>query len=376
MDARTLIAAMGSLRERRKDVHLVFLGARHPSPEVPETEVLQDCIGFSQELGLHREGVHFHEWVPYEERQDFLLDADIGVSAHPETIEARFSFRTRMVDYIWAGLPLVSAGRDPLSEEVEAAGAAVVTPSGKVEALAKALGDLLDAPERLAAMGKAARDLSGEFHWENVIAPLTAFCREPRFARDRVGGSPVGKRGRLGMDSTLREVLTLVETKGREKRALAEKVDTLSRELRLATPLVDRVMDSIPFRVYDWASRRIRRRPGPETIPIRGRRMAAQTFRAERDGLRAVAVRMATYSRRNTQAVIWTLRRGSGEVAAGRVNASVFRDGKEYSFKFDPVKDSGEGRFTLSLESPDSHLGDYPGVHLRDGDLDYRLIYR
>jgi hypothetical protein len=242
--------------------------------------------------------------------------------------------------------------------------------------MARALGDLLDSPEKMEAMGGAARDLSGTFHWEKVIEPLRSFCREPRFARDRTGGGPIGKgRGRL-MDSTLREVLTLVETKGAEKRALVNQVDALTRELQIATPLVDRVMDSAPFRLYDWASRRIRRTPSPDAIPIRGKRKVTQTFRAQMDGLQAVAVRMATYSRRNTSAVTWTLRRGSEEVASGQVNASLFQDGKEYSFKFDPVKDSAEGWYTLSLESPDSHLGNFPGCYLRDGNLEYRLIYR
>ena len=67
-------------------------------------------------------------WVPYAERGAWLAEADIGVSAHFDDIETRFAFRTRLLDYLWAGLPIVttramsfptssrSAGSDERSE--------------------------------------------------------------------------------------------------------------------------------------------------------------------------------------------------------------------------------------------------------------------
>ena len=40
--------------------------------------------------------------MPYDERADYLLDADVGVSTHFPHIETEFSFRTRILDYLWA----------------------------------------------------------------------------------------------------------------------------------------------------------------------------------------------------------------------------------------------------------------------------------
>jgi hypothetical protein len=54
--------------------------------------------------------VVFHEqWVPYDERVDWLTDADIGVSLHRHHLETELSFRTRVLDYLWAGLCLLGA---------------------------------------------------------------------------------------------------------------------------------------------------------------------------------------------------------------------------------------------------------------------------
>src|SRR5664280_3299763 len=45
---------------------------------------------------------------PYTERSDHLLDADVGVSTHFDHVETEFSFRTRILDYLWTGLPIVA----------------------------------------------------------------------------------------------------------------------------------------------------------------------------------------------------------------------------------------------------------------------------
>ena len=63
----------------------------------------------SDQLGLTGTFVFFNEgWVPYDDRQNYLLDADVGVSTHFEHIETTFSFRTRILDYLWAPLPIVT----------------------------------------------------------------------------------------------------------------------------------------------------------------------------------------------------------------------------------------------------------------------------
>ena len=57
--------------------------------------------------------VHFNpDWVPYEERGAWLLEADLGVCAHPAHLETRFAYRTRIADYLWAGLPVVTSAGD------------------------------------------------------------------------------------------------------------------------------------------------------------------------------------------------------------------------------------------------------------------------
>src|SRR5206468_8785633 len=101
------------------------------------------------ELGLTGTHVFFNEgWVPYEERQNYLLEADIGVSTHLDHVETAFSFRTRILDYLWASLPIVATEGDSFATLIEAEGLGLTVPAQDVGALETALLPLLDDPAR------------------------------------------------------------------------------------------------------------------------------------------------------------------------------------------------------------------------------------
>ena len=111
-DPLTLIRAVDKLRVRRPNVRLFFLGVQHPNPNVPEMRMVVEARALAAELGLVDRHVFFNEqWVAYDDRQNYLLDADIGVSTHFHHVETEFSFRTRILDYLWAGLPFVTTAR-------------------------------------------------------------------------------------------------------------------------------------------------------------------------------------------------------------------------------------------------------------------------
>ena len=65
-------------------------------PDVPEMAMASRAVSLSEELGLRDRTVHFNmEWVPYDRRQDFLLEASLGVSMHFEHVE------TAQPNWIW-----------------------------------------------------------------------------------------------------------------------------------------------------------------------------------------------------------------------------------------------------------------------------------
>ncbi len=219
LDPLTLIRAAGRLREADYPVRAVFLGAEPPGAAGARPALTAAARSLSDELGLTGTHVFFLEgWVPYAERANYLMEADIGVSLNPMTLETRFAYRMRVLDYLWAGIvPVVSDG-DTMADLVRAYDAGRVVPPGDDAALAETLKALCDDPYARRLLGARAHALGQSFTWETVAQPLLAFCRAPRKGT-RVAGFTAAE---------LQERITELESQLYQTRTYAER---LEREL-------------------------------------------------------------------------------------------------------------------------------------------------
>ena len=182
-DPLTLIRAIKAVQTSRSDVHLVFMGIKHPNDQVPEMAMASKAIQLAKELNLLDTHVHFnYGWVPYQERQSFLLEADFGVSTHFEHLETRFAFRTRMLDYIWAGLPMLATQGDSFSELIEKHELGITVPDRDVEALTQAIVRLCEDPALVEKMKEQLSEIRSQFYWENVVKPLDRMIEKLRMA--------------------------------------------------------------------------------------------------------------------------------------------------------------------------------------------------
>lgn len=200
-DPLTLLHAVDVVRHEVPQVKLVFLGTAHPSPDIPTMQMAVQARRLADELGLTGRWVVFNEgWVPYDERQQHLLAAHVGVSTHLHHIETEFSFRTRILDYLWAGLPIVTTDGDTLAALVRDEDLGLVVPPGDVSALASALVMALSDQARRARWAANAARVAPRYQWPTVLEPLTRFCDDPRRAPDLI--DPAARR-RLDPGSAL-----------------------------------------------------------------------------------------------------------------------------------------------------------------------------
>jgi GT2 family glycosyltransferase/glycosyltransferase involved in cell wall biosynthesis len=184
-DPLTLIRAIDHVKDTVPDVRLVFLGMKHPNPDVPQMRMAEQARAIAGTLGLTDRHVFFNEtWVPYDERADFLLEADLGVSCHLPHVETAFSFRTRILDYLWAGLPVVTTEGDSFAELAVTQGFGVPVPPEDASALAEVLTALLQDEARRATMSARSRAAAEAFTWNRSLEPLLRFCRNPKHAAD------------------------------------------------------------------------------------------------------------------------------------------------------------------------------------------------
>ncbi|PZS24525.1 MAG: hypothetical protein DLM61_21915 [Pseudonocardiales bacterium] len=212
-DPLTLLHAVHALRAEHSDLRLVFLGMRHPNPDVPEMGRAGQTRRLAQNLGLTGVQVFFNEtWVPYADRQNWLLDADASVTTHFEHVETTFAFRTRVLDYLWAGPPIVTTDGDAFAELVAAEQLGVVVPAQDPVALAAALQRVLYDDDFAAGCRDRIAAVAQRFTWETVLAPLVEFCRHPRPAPDRLRCTPpIAPERRTGVAGALRRDAALVQ---------------------------------------------------------------------------------------------------------------------------------------------------------------------
>lgn len=197
-DPELLISAVAGLSVRHPEVKLYFLGTQHPNTDVPEMEIVSRCRALASELGVSERNVFFNEnWVEYEDRANYLLDSDAGVSTHLGHIETTFSFRTRILDYLWSGLPMVVSDGDGFAEVISEHGLGIVVPIGDKDALEQALEKILFDKQ----FGDECRQNIDKFRhtyfWEQAVVPLQKFLETPARAADLVGKNQTIFRGKI-----------------------------------------------------------------------------------------------------------------------------------------------------------------------------------
>lgn len=190
LDPMTAIQAVAQLAPLRPDFKLVFPGTRHPNPSVAGMPTAAgQARQLADALGLTDQAVFFGDWVPYAEWPNVLAESDLALTLHLDTLETRLAFRSRLLDYLWAGLPVVATGGDATSELVAHFGVGVVVGFGDVQGVASAIQQLLAEPR--GARRKNFTRAQKELTWERAAAPLIAYCRNPWRAADRRLPSPL-----------------------------------------------------------------------------------------------------------------------------------------------------------------------------------------
>ena len=184
-DPLTLLRAVDKLRRRIPEVRLFFLGLQHPNPDVPEMRMAAQTQALAEGLGLTGTHVFFNEgWVDYDDRENYLLEADIGVSTHLDHVETAFSYRTRILDYVWASLPVVATGGDALAHLIDGEGLGLTVPPDDVDALEEALFQLFDDAALHRRCREQAARIAPRLRWSETLRPLVEFCLSPRRAAD------------------------------------------------------------------------------------------------------------------------------------------------------------------------------------------------
>jgi glycosyltransferase involved in cell wall biosynthesis len=176
------IDAVAIARQSVPGVTLTF--TRHPNPDLTPQGKAATAIEHVRANG-YEDFVRFEPWVPYAERNGFFARFRMALLTFPQSIETDLSMRTRIYDYLWGGMPVVSSSARGTDEILEQYRAGAVIRTDEADAFATEIVRILRDDRRAEGMAEGARAFVRDHQWSNVLAPLREFCLQPRMDRTK-----------------------------------------------------------------------------------------------------------------------------------------------------------------------------------------------
>jgi glycosyltransferase involved in cell wall biosynthesis len=152
--------------------------------KLPNAELTPQSVAAATECAVRDRGdtfVTFEPWAAYEDRAAYFDRFAIALLTFEPSLETDLAMRTRLFDFLWAGLPVLTSPAPGTDDIVTGHSAGRVVPSNEPADFARVLVEILGEPaayERAVAGGRA---WAAGNQWPTLLEPLLQFCAEPRF---------------------------------------------------------------------------------------------------------------------------------------------------------------------------------------------------
>ncbi|MEO7794122.1 MAG: glycosyltransferase family 4 protein [Thermoanaerobaculia bacterium] len=176
-DPLSLLAILPALVARFPALRVVF--SANPNAQSTPQGTYAEVLAVARDAGWLDRHVYFVPWVAADERFNLYREATVAVVLHRARFEAEISMRTRILDFLGAGLPVVATAGGTMSRLLAEEQMGLVVPEGDEAALAAALTELLASPQRRRELAERGQRWAARHDWETVLAPLSAYLDAP-----------------------------------------------------------------------------------------------------------------------------------------------------------------------------------------------------
>lgn len=180
-DVETLFKALECVMAVRPEVVFVSTGGQIEGHDDMTYARFQSMIRQS----AFRDRYKLLGWLSSEALQSCYLESNVGVITDRASYEALLGSRTRVLDWMRAGLPCILSSLTELAQAVVEADAGMAYPPANVDELAHCLLRCAEQRSATAAMGQRARQLLLErYSFEMTTQALQAWVGQPTHAPD------------------------------------------------------------------------------------------------------------------------------------------------------------------------------------------------
>ena len=169
------IDAVALARQTIPEITLTF--TTHPNPDLTPQDKTAEATRYVERRG-YDSFISFEPWVEYDRRGEFFDRFSLALLTFRQSLETDLSMRTRIYDYLWGGLPVVTSSAPGTDELLTRYGAGSIVRSDSPREFADAMLRVIRAD--LTSMRAGAARFVDEHQWPRVLQPLVEFCRQPR----------------------------------------------------------------------------------------------------------------------------------------------------------------------------------------------------
>ncbi len=158
---------------KHKDFKFVIVGGQNPFNSNPDfAKQYNKTKQFAEKHKLVNRSLFFVDWVDFNDRVNWFRNANIVVSLNQPGEENSFAWRTRVMDFVWGELAILTNGGDPLSEDLLSAKAALRLPTLSAKAINDALQKVYQDRKALDTIRKNLIALKPKYYWEHICEPI------------------------------------------------------------------------------------------------------------------------------------------------------------------------------------------------------------
>ena len=189
-DVDTLFRGIEGAMASEERVHFVSVGAS--TYQAPET--VYDRFVAQVQRSDYAARYHLLGWRPWQDIPELYRASDMGLSIDALHYETIYGTRTRLVEMLAYGLPVITSKGCEIGDLVLEKQVGLNFASGDWRGLADAIVSLAHAPSRVARLREeAGRLVTGEWSFGATTAPFREWVKDPHIAPDRTPPSWTGR---------------------------------------------------------------------------------------------------------------------------------------------------------------------------------------
>lgn len=165
--------AILKLSKSDPSMRFVFVGGKNPFNNNPDLlRQYEKTVEFAEKNNLKDKVMFFVDWVDFDTRAKWYKYADFVISLNQPGGENAFSWRTRVMDYVWGEVVTFTNGGDPLGEDLIRDKAAIKLNNLSSDEIASTITHIYKNPKELTSAQKVLQDIKPRYFWENITKIL------------------------------------------------------------------------------------------------------------------------------------------------------------------------------------------------------------